>query len=65
MFRCFSLLGVVAVALGVAAFASVCPAAPKKLLPPGTNDPTPKPSPRAATFVRVPGLAFHARLSAN
>ena len=66
MFRCFSLLGVVAVALGVAALASASPQThTKKLLPPKNDETARRPGPRPVPFVRVPGLAFHASLSAN
>ncbi len=62
MFRCFSLLGIVAVAFGVAALASVSPAtaikAPEKdnLLPP---------PPQRPTFARIPGLKYHLAFSMN
>jgi hypothetical protein len=64
MFRCLSLLGIVAVAFGVAALASAAPQPVPKQLP-DTSEPPRKRAPRPATFVRVPGLAFHASLSAN
>ena len=66
MFRCFSFLGVVAVAFGVAALASLTQPQTKKLSPPSDdNRSAARPGARPAAFVRVPGLAFHASLSAN
>ncbi len=61
MFRCFSLLGVVAVAFGVAALASASRTSSKLLAVAEKS----RRRARRPQFVRVPGLAFHVVLSAN
>jgi hypothetical protein len=61
MFRCFSLLGIVAVAFGVAALASASPT-------PATKTPAkgrPRRTPRRPTYARVPGLKYHLAFSMN
>jgi hypothetical protein len=66
MFRCLSLLGAVALALGVAALASLSQPKLPSLPPPADNDERrERLARRVLTLVRVPGPAFHARLSAN
>ena len=62
MFRCLSLLGAAAVALGVAALVSLTKPAPVKV---PKALPRPRQGRRPARFVRVPGLIFHPTLSAN
>ncbi len=61
MFRCFSLLGIVAVAFGVAALASTAPPA-KKLLPAKDENTRPQPRPQ---YARIPGLKYHLAFSMN
>jgi hypothetical protein len=62
MFRCFSLLGIVAVAFGVAALASVSPT-------PATKTPAkgkaPRQLPYRPTYTRMPGLKYHLAFSMN
>jgi hypothetical protein len=60
MFRCFSFLGLAALAFGVAALASATKPSSTPQLPVVRRRPR-----RPAQFVRVPGLAFHVALSAN
>ncbi|HKI31498.1 MAG TPA: hypothetical protein VKA46_06495 [Gemmataceae bacterium] len=61
MFRCFSLLGIVAVAFGVAALASAS-SPPKKIL---VKDKTPRRTASRPTYIRIPGLAYHLAFSMN
>jgi hypothetical protein len=61
MFRCFSLLGIVAVAFGVAALASAAP--PTKKIPVKTNGP--RRTPQSAVYARIPGLKYHLAFSMN
>ncbi len=62
MFRCFSLLGIVAVAFGVAALASVSPTPPTKTPAKGQ---APRRLPYRPTYARVPGLKYHLAFSMN
>jgi hypothetical protein len=62
MFRCFSLLGIVAVAFGVAALASVSPTPATKA--PANNDLLPR-RPQPTTLARIPGLKYHLAFSMN
>jgi hypothetical protein len=60
MFRCFSLLGIVAVAFGVAALASASPPAKKITVSDKNRRPQPRP-----TYTRIPGLKYHLAFSMN
>jgi hypothetical protein len=62
MFRCFSLLGIVAVAFGVAALASASPTPATKAL---AKPKTPNRTPRRPAYIRVPGLRYHLAFSMN
>jgi hypothetical protein len=62
MFRCFSLLGIVAVAFGVAALASVSPT--PVTVSPAKDKLLPQP-PQRPTFARIPGLKYHLAFSMN
>ena len=62
MFRCFSLLGIVAVAFGVAALASVSPT-PAVKTPAKDNAHLRKPLP--PTYTRMPGPKYHLAFSMN
>ena len=62
MFRCFSLLGIVAVAFGVAALASVSPTPATKT---PAKDNTPPPAPQRPTQTRIPGQHYHLAFSMN
>jgi hypothetical protein len=62
MFRCFSLLGIVAVVFGVAAFASASPTPATKTRP---QDKTPRRAPRRLAYARMPGLQYHVAFSMN
>jgi hypothetical protein len=59
MFRCFSLLGIVAVAFGVAALASASSPANKIVVK------TPRRVPQRPNLTRVPGLKYHLAFSMN
>jgi hypothetical protein len=61
MFRCFSLLGIVAVAFGVAALASASPPARKIAV----KHKTPRRTPYRPTYTRIPGLTYHLAFSMN
>jgi hypothetical protein len=61
MFRSLSLLGIVAVAFGVAALASLTPA--PKTLP--ANDKGPRRRPYRPAYTRMPGLQYHLAFSMN
>jgi len=61
MFRCFSLLGIVAVAFGFAALASLSPTA--KTIP--AQDKGPRRPPYRPTYTRIPGLKYHLAFSMN
>ena len=61
MFRSFSLLGIVAVAFGFAALASLTPAA--KTIPAKNNKP--RRPPYRPTYTRIPGLKYHLAFSMN
>jgi hypothetical protein len=63
MFRCFSLLGIVAVAFGVAALASVSPTPATKT--PENKDKTLRRPPQPTTLARIPGLKYHLAFSMN
>ena len=63
MFRCFSLLGIVAVAFGVAALASTAPPA-KKIKVVVTDKTPPRPAPLPA-LSRIPGLKYPLAFSMN
>jgi hypothetical protein len=61
MFRCFSLLGIVAVAFGVAALASASPT-------PATKTPVKGRTPRRPSrpaYTRIPGPKYHLAFSMN
>jgi hypothetical protein len=60
MFRCFSLLGIVAVAFGVAALASAAP--PAKKVPVKAKNPR---TPQRPAYTRIPGLKYHLAFSMN
>ena len=60
MFRCFSLLGIVAVAFGVAALASAAP--PAKTVPVKAR---PRRARQRPTYTRIPGLKYHLAFSMN
>jgi len=60
MFRCFSLLGIVAVAFGVAALASVTPSTQKIVL-----KTRPRRVPARLSLNRIPGLQYHMAFSMN
>ncbi len=60
MFRCLSLLGIVAAAFGVAALASVTPAT--KQLAQKTQ---PRRVPHRPALDRIPGLQYHVAFSMN
>ena len=62
MFRCFSLLGIVAVAFGVAALASVSPTPATKA--PEKDNLFPR-RPQRPAFARIPGLKYHLAFSMN
>ena len=62
MFRCFSLLGIVAVAFGVAALASVSPTPATKT--PAKDKTLPRP-PQRPTYRPIPGLKYHLAFSMN
>jgi hypothetical protein len=62
MFRCFSLLGIVAVAFGVAALASASPTPTTKTSAKGQ---APRRLPQRPTYTRVPGLKYHLAFSMN
>ena len=62
MLRCFSLLGIVAVAFGVAALASASPTPATKIPVKGK---APRPLPQRPTYARVPGLRYHLAFSMN
>jgi hypothetical protein len=62
MFRCFSLLGIVAVAFGVAALASVSPNPATKTPAQGKSPPRP---PRRPTLDPIHGLKYHLAFSMN
>ena len=62
MFRCFSLLGIVAVAFGVAALASVSPTPATKT---PEKDKTLTRPPQRPTLARIPGLKYHLAFSMN
>jgi len=61
MFRCFSLLGIVAVAFGVAALASLTPTVPA--IP--DNAKNPRRRSHRPTYTRIPGLQYHLTFSMN
>jgi hypothetical protein len=62
MFRCFSLLGIVAVAFGVAALASGSPTPATKL---PAKAKTQRRPPQRPTYVLMPGLNYHLAFSMN
>jgi hypothetical protein len=63
MFRCFSLLGIMAVAFGVAALASATPPAKKIKIP--VIDKTPRRSAPLPALARIHGLQYHMAFSMN
>ncbi|HEX5270474.1 MAG TPA: hypothetical protein VFW33_08315 [Gemmataceae bacterium] len=59
----FRFLGIVAVAFGVAALASLAPTPATKT--PAKNNLLPPPPPPRPTFARIPGLTYHLAFSMN
>ncbi len=62
MFRCFSLLGIVAVAFGVAALASASPTPATKIPAKGKAQ---RQLPNRPAYARIPGLKYHLAFSMN